>query len=83
MFAGILLISELGIGVAMFDSGMSVYFDSIVLKSSPRMVSSTISFSTILSIASLLFLQTENQSQLQFTLSWVQSDLDNSRIDKA
>lgn len=47
------------VGVAMLDSGMFVYLDSISLKSSPLMVSSTISLSTILSIASLFSLHPE------------------------
>ena len=64
MLAGIELSTF--VGVAMFDSGMSVYLDSISLKSSPLIVSSTISLSTILSIASLFSLHPEvNQSMSQ------------------
>lgn len=61
MLAGIELSTV--VGVAMFDSGIWVYLDSMCLKSSPRIVSSTISFSTILSIASLLFLQITEATQ--------------------
>lgn len=68
MLAGIELSTF--VGVAMFDSGMSVYLDSISLKSSPLMVSSTINLSTILSIASLFSLHPEvNQSTLSQCLS--------------
>lgn len=45
----------------MLDCGMSVYLDSISLKSSPLIVSSTISLSTILSIASRFSLHPNGQ----------------------